>query len=542
MIDIKSKLFGFIEKLVHLLYRRPMSLAGKCRLLFGAAVILILALALLIPYFWMGKLTERTMLDSGQAVVNTIYEHHFKFDSQSEKGVAPLDATGLSLDASERMVKWLRFGVEDQKLDSELTERQKEAIESLKSNDRTNAMAWYQKQDGLVKINYVNIVRANKNCLRCHNPDGLSVAFNQNEPVGAVIVKIPGIKIKETFLINRICIIAAGLLAGAGAIIAFYIIAQRVILSPIRQLRALVNNVSEGNLDVRCGIKTRDEFERLGQALNQMLDGLVEGQEKLREANKQLDAKITELSERNIELFKANKLKSEFLANMSHEFRTPLNAILGFAEILREKSGDDIVKSKRYAENIISSGRNLLGMINDLLELAKAEAGKITLRIENTNIAELCKGLVAFFSPLTEKQKIKVRLTASDSIPIIRTDSGKVQQILYNLLSNAVKFTPENGKIEINTTMPNETTIRIAVSDTGSGIAEADKEKIFEKFRQADGSITRQTAGTGLGLAISTELAKLLAGSISLESKEGKGSIFWLDIPVVRAEENDEKP
>ena len=541
MIDIKSKIFGFIEKLLNLLYRRPISLASKFRVLFGAAVILILALALLIPYFWMGKLTERTMLDSGQAVVNTIYEHHFKLDSQSDKGPVPLDATGLSLDVSNRMVKWLRFGAEDKKPYAELTEKQNQAVESLKSNDRVDATAWHQKQDGVVKINYVNIVRANKNCLSCHNPDGLSVAFNQNEPVGAVIVKMPGIKIKETLLINRICIIAAGLLAGAGAIIAFYIIAQRVILSPIRQLRALVNNVSEGNLDVRCGIKTRDEFERLGQALNQMLDGLVEGQEKLRQANKQLDAKITELSERNIELFKANKLKSEFLANMSHEFRTPLNAILGFAEILREKSGDDIVKSKRYAENIISSGRNLLGMINDLLELAKAEAGKITLHIESTNITELCKGLVAFFSPLTEKQKIKVRLTASDNIPIIRTDPGKVQQILYNLLSNAVKFTPKNGKIEIKTTMPDETTVRIAISDTGPGIAEADREKIFEKFRQADGSITRQTQGTGLGLAISTELAQLLSGSISLESEEGKGSTFWLDIPVVRVEEIDEK-
>ena len=142
---------------------------------------------------------------------------------------------------------------------------------------------------------------------------------------------------------------------------------------------------------------------------------------------------------------------------------------------------------------------------------------------------------------LTEKQKIKVRFTAGDDIPVIKTDPGKVQQILYNLLSNAVKFTPKKGKIEIKTTMPNETTVRIAISDTGSGIAEADKKKIFEKFRQADGSITRQTTGTGLGLAISTELAKLLAGTISLESEEGKGSTFWLDLPVIRGEENNKK-
>ncbi|NIA17036.1 MAG: HAMP domain-containing protein [Planctomycetes bacterium] len=482
----------------------------------------------------MGKLTERAMLDAGQAVVNTVYENHFKFDSEPDKGLAALDEMGSALGASERIVKWLRFGAAEQKPGIEVTERQKETIEALKCDDRINSTAWSQKYDGVTKINYINLVRANKNCLQCHNPDGSAAAFNQNEPVGAIIVRMSGVKIRETILINRICIIAAGLLAGAGAIIAFYIIAQRIILSPIRQLRALVNNVSEGNLEVRCGIKTNDEFESLGQALNQMLDSLIEGQEKLRGANRQLDTKITELSERNIELFKANKIKSEFLANMSHEFRTPLNAILGFAEILREKHGEDPVKSKRYADNIINSGRSLLSMINDLLELAKAEAGKITLHLENTNIVELCRGLVAFFSPLTEKQKIKVRLSTDDNIPIIRTDPGKVQQILYNLLSNAVKFTPEKGKIEIKAAMPDETTVRISISDTGPGVAEADQKKIFEKFRQADGSITRQAAGTGLGLAISTELAKLLTAKISLQSQEGKGATFFLDLPVIR--------
>ena len=156
--------------------------------------------------------------------------------------------------------------------------------------------------------------------------------------------------------------------------VAFYSIAQRIILRPIRQLRALVGNVAEGNLDARSAIKTGDEYEKLSDAFNEMLDGLQESQEKIRQANVQLDAKIAQLSDRNIELFKANKLKSEFLANMSHEFRTPLNAILGFAQLLREKPADAPEKSKRYAENIIASGRSLLNMINDLLDLAKAQA------------------------------------------------------------------------------------------------------------------------------------------------------------------------
>ncbi|MHC4260733.1 MAG: ATP-binding protein [Planctomycetota bacterium] len=133
---------------------------------------------------------------------------------------------------------------------------------------------------------------------------------------------------------------------------------------------------------------------------------------------------------------------------------------------------------------------------------------------------------------MTKKKKIKVKLQMADDIPILMTDAGKVQQILYNFLSNSVKFTPERGRIEIRAQMTEEKTVRIAVIDTGCGISEADEEKIFEKFRQVDGSITRPSTGSGLGLAISRELAALLAGSIGIESEAGKGSTFWLDIPV----------
>jgi signal transduction histidine kinase len=331
---------------------------------------------------------------------------------------------------------------------------------------------------------------------------------------------------------NRLWTSIAGLLAAIGAMVAFYIIVQRVILRPIRQLRAMVNNISEGNLDARSAIKSGDEYERLSDAFNDMLDGLQESQEKLRQANKNLDAKIAQLSDRNIELFKANKLKSEFLANMSHEFRTPLNAILGFAQLLRERPADDIEKSKRYAENIITSGRSLLNMINDLLDFAKAEAGRIEVRIEKMSIRQLCENLTGFFVPLTEQKKIELALDIADDIPLVQTDYGKVQQILYNLLSNAIKFTSEGGSVRISAAMAGDVTVRISVADTGCGIAEEHKDRIFEKFRQLDGSITRQGSGTGLGLAICKELAELLAGSISVQSEVGKGSVFSLEIPV----------
>ncbi len=526
-----SKITAIIEKVRQTFEFEPLSIAAKCRRQFTAAVLLILALALLIPYFWMSKLAEKSNLDAGRAIVETVYQKHFDIQSHSPKGLAMLDAEGGVKAVQDSTVRWISFTDDSGLAEKGLTKKQIEVIDKLIKDKIINDQVWLEKTEGKTTTNYINIIRAKKNCLNCHNITGTATSYN--EPAGAVVVKLPGKQTATTVLMNRICIIGAGLLAGAGAIVAFYVIAQRVILSPIRQLRALVSNIAEGTLETRCAIKTGDEFQRLGDALNEMLDGLVEGQAKLRLANKQLDAKITELSERNIELFKANKLKSEFLANMSHEFRTPLNAILGFADILREKSGQDIEKSKRYAENIIKSGRALLTMINDLLEMAKAEAGKLKLHIEKTNIAELCNGLAAFFSPLTEKRKIKVRVNIADEIPVIHTDPGKVQQILYNFISNAIKYTDAGGKIEIKSFMPNDNTIRISVIDTGCGIAEKDQEKIFEKFRQVDGSIIRNEGGTGLGLAISKELASMLAANISLKSTPGQGSEFSLDLPIM---------
>lgn len=538
---MKRLLKQTLDGLLRLARLKPLSLAGKCRLQFGAAVVFILAVALLIPYFWMAKLTEKAALDAGRAAADTVFFRHMHLETDPAKGLAPLAETGAVRDAEDTPVRWVRFTEKGPAAPEQLTEEQLDVIERLKSDEHRYDYSWSQRRAGITQSNYVRIVMASANCMTCHHAAGSAGPFNLNEPVGAILVQTPAAEIARTILMNRIWTIVAGLLAGAGAIVAFYVIAQRVILRPIRQLRGLVHNVAEGNLDVRSSIKTDDEFERLSDAFNDMLDGLQQSQEKLRLANRQLDAKIAELSDRNIELFKANKLKSEFLANISHEFRTPLNAILGFAEILREKPSSEKLKTKRYAENIIASGRSLLNMVNDLLELAKAQAGKLQLHIQQTGIAELCRGVAAFFSPLTEKKKIKVKLLLDRNIPIIMTDPGKVQQILYNLFSNAVKFSPEKGKIEISTAMPDDNTVRIAVADTGLGIAPADQEKIFEQFRQADGSITRQSAGSGLGLAISKQLADMLAGKITIQSKPGQGSTFALELPLILPNQQSQK-
>jgi signal transduction histidine kinase len=513
------------------IWRKPLSLAEKCRLQFGAAVLFSLLLALLIPYFWMNKLTEKSSLDAGRAISQAVFERHFQLKMPGEKGLPRLSEKGILLEETDQIAEWIRLGGAGEERPETLGKIHRKKLDLLRQDTDNEDAAWMERQAGEMKNHYLRLVRAEENCLRCHVSQGTAPAFNKNQEIGLIVTQTPARGMAWTLFMNRLWVVVAGLLAATGAMIAFYTIIQRVILRPIRQLRGLVNNVAEGNYDIRSSIKTGDEYERLSEAFNHMLDNLMESQHKLERANQQLDAKISQLSEKNIELFKANKLKSEFLANMSHEFRTPLNAILGFAELLREKPDAEVEKSRRWAENIISSGRSLLNMINDLLDLAKAEAGKMEVRIEKTSIPQLLEGLTAFFSPLSEQKMLKVRLEVDDNIPLVQTDSPKVQQILYNLLSNAIKFTPERGRILIKAALT-DTTVRISITDSGPGISPEHQDKIFEKFRQLDGSITRKGEGTGLGLAICKQLADLLAATITLHSVKGEGSTFMLDLPI----------
>jgi signal transduction histidine kinase len=529
----------------------PLSLARKVQATFGAAVILVLALALLVPYIWMGKLATKSLLNAGRARSQVLLDRHFQLSGLGQTR-RPLDDIGQPRDVNDTDIRWIRFAEDDPNLVVEFGKDVNDMIADIKDDeDRDDSVRVLRTETGK-ETHYVRIFRATDHCINCHNQQGTASPFILDKPVGAALIRSRDLarERSNTIFLNTVWIFVAGLIGGTGAIVTFYVITQRLILRPIRQLRALANNVAEGNLETRSSIATRDEYEKLAKAFNHMLDVLQATQEKLRQANKQLDAKIAELSKRNIELFKANKIKSEFLANISHEFRTPLNAILGFAQVLREKPlGLRKAKAQRYAEHIITSGNSLLNMINDLLDLAKARAGKMDLHIQQVSVGDLLEALVSEFSLLADERKIKIKLLVDSDLPPLVTDVGRVRQILYNFLSNSLKFTPEHGRIEIQAifpapgssdTGPEERMIRLAVTDTGCGIADSDKQKIFEKFRQADGSLTRESTGSGLGLTISTELAAMLAGSIGLESPPSgceTGARFWLDIPITLTED-----
>lgn len=333
----------------------------------------------------------------------------------------------------------------------------------------------------------------------------------------------------------RAILIAVGIGAFFLAMIALYIIVKYIIIKPLKHLTDVSNDISRGKTELRAELKTNDEFEELAASFNRMLRHLTETQADLRGANHNLDAKVDELAQLNMRLYEMNRLKDDFLANMSHELRTPLNSIIGFSEVLH---GIDALtdKQKRYAQNIQKSGRVLLEMINDILDLAKIEAGKMELRPTEFDIDALLGAHCDMVRSLSDEKNIDLTVEPSADPQPLYQDQAKVQQILTNLLSNAIKFTPEGGRITVGARRLPDDRLEMWVTDTGIGIAEDDRRTIFEKFRQSskmleNDGLTREYSGTGLGLSIVKELCKLLGGEITVESALGQGSTFCVRLP-----------
>ena len=354
--------------------------------------------------------------------------------------------------------------------------------------------------------------------------------------VGIIDVKLPTNETQEVFW-TRIILGLAGLLAGFLAILVFYLISQKLILAPVRELKDLVTRITEGDQTARANLTTGDEYEELSDAFNDMLTELEKSRLELETINRSLDAKLGELAETNVALHESNRLKSEFLANVSHELRTPLTSIIGFGDLLRDMAQDegemDTKRLARYATNILTSGRMLLDIINDLLDLAKIEAGKIRIHRTQFSLCDLCEALGDFLQPMIDKKKQSFTIVLDDKMPLMTSDSGKIRQVLFNLLSNAIKYTPEQGAVGLEThVLDSSQRVRLVVWDTGPGIRTDDQDRIFEKFQQLDASVTRKFAGTGLGLPISRDLCLLLGGTVRVESQPGSGARFIIELPV----------
>ena len=244
---------------------------------------------------------------------------------------------------------------------------------------------------------------------------------------------------------------------------------------------------------------------------------------------------VKELKDANRELKEASEHKSVFLANMSHELRTPLNAIIGFSELMLDakESQFDGATQKRFLSQVHASGKHLLGLINDILDLAKVEAGQMELRLQDVAVEPVIAQAIELVEPLAGQKQIKIHSDAASAGAVL-ADAGKLKQMLLNLVSNAIKFTPEGGTVTI-TARRLQGAVEIAVGDTGIGISEADQAKIFVEFHQVDPGPGRRQQGTGLGLALTRRFALLHGGDVRVTSKVGEGSVFTLRLPLQAA-------
>ena len=340
------------------------------------------------------------------------------------------------------------------------------------------------------------------------------------------------------------------------------IVSIRRNLVPINILKKCANNIARGEYDQKIMIQSGDEFEELAEAFNFANQRLAllqhenrQAQHSLINARDNLEKKVIERTE---ELAKANetalaasKAKSEFLANMSHELRTPLNHIIGFTELVLDKSfGDLNAKQTEYLNDVRGSSHHLLSLINDILDLSKVEAGKLELQPAEVNLPGLLENCFIMIKNKANKHAIQLKLETDGVADTIKADERKLKQIMYNLLSNAAKFTPDGGKIKvcaknhrlkdkdsIDSGRHEHNAVKISVSDTGIGIPENDLDRVFFPFEQVHHSAGQMTQGTGLGLSLTKQLVELHNGTIWAESQgKNQGTTFIFILPTFRSD------
>jgi len=551
------------------------SLERKCRFLFGACLLLLITAS----FWWYGSQTEKLVYrqdsKTGRLLADQVMlVKHWEALESKEQRIPPGEWPALETDGgflpmikdlsrrlSKHEYKW--DFIRPESSDGEGLPRDEfewkvldRFVKSRPEAGDENAEPEFEERLDTEKneYQYYQPIRAEESCLVvCHRevPGGVGLdlglggsglvlgrvtAEAPGELLSIVKITIPHGPTQKAMDLNRAILLATAIVTVFLAMIASYVIVRYVIVKPLRHLRDVSDAVSRGNTSLRAEIQTGDEFEALAVAFNRMLRHLVAVQEELRQVNADLDNKVDQLAQVNMRLYELNTIKSDFLATMSHELRTPLNSILGFSDVLTSIDTLD-EKQKRYVENIRNSGRVLLDMINDILDLAKIESGKMDTRLTDFKIEQLIQAQCDMARPLTERKNIDLEVRPADDLPAMHQDQARVQQVLGNLLSNAIKFTPEGGRITISARRDTDDFLVMEVADTGVGIAEEDQQAIFEKFRQGrtampgGDAMTREYSGTGLGLSIVRELCKLLGGEVTVESELGRGSTFTARLP-----------
>jgi signal transduction histidine kinase len=357
--------------------------------------------------------------------------------------------------------------------------------------------------------------------LRGERAGVLGVAFSSK-------VLVAGIQSKAAML---------ALLVGIAVLVALLIglLTARAITKPVEQLVSATQALKQGDLHVRAPEGSRDEIGTLSESFNTMAA-------QIETSHRELEQKVAErtaaLKTANAQLVRTSSAKSAFIAALSHELRTPLNGIIGFADMLSDPlfGEHSAEETKQLALNITASGRHLLGLINDLLDMAKIEAGKIDIKPAPVDVALLANEVEGGLTALARAKNITMITEFGERPPRAMADPARLRQVLFNLISNAIKFTPEGGRIMIDA-VHDQNTVTISVSDTGPGLSQEETVRIFQPYERGDAA--RESDGAGLGLSLARSLVELQGGRIWVESQKGKGSTFSFSLPLAQVEPID---
>jgi two-component system, NarL family, sensor histidine kinase BarA len=516
------------------------SLERKCRFLFGGGLLLLIAGS----FYLYGRQTTELVYQQNKTaarllIAPVILVKHWRWSEGNQEFSLGETVGKIADDLKPPDLKDYGWALINADLE----------VSTARPTDTAGYNAWLALKQGKNEVEqtvrekkqrryeYYGAVYATETCVHCHRQRNKNPQLQAGDLLGMVKITFPLDRMQRSLAWNNAILLATAIVTAFLAMLAAYAIVRYVIVKPVLHLKDVSDSIARGALDQRADIRTGDEFEELSHAFNRMLRHLVTVQEELQSLNKGYEAKNDELAQANLRLYDLNNIKNEFLATMSHELRTPLNSILGFSDVLIGANNLSD-KQRRYVSHIQSSGKNLLHLINDVLDLAKIESGKMDVHPADVSIADLIERLVGGMLPMAEKKSLEVVTDVDPQLPIVWQDQGKLQQILGNLLSNAIKFTPDGGRIRVAAHCLAPDRIELTVEDTGIGIPLEEQERVFEKFRQGKSPVAnrdplaREFEGSGLGLSIVRELSKLLGGDVKLVSEFGRGSIFTVTLPV----------
>ena len=435
-----------------------------------------------------------------------------------------------------------------------------EALELFYADKNVKEVYKIAEYKGVDSFRYVVPMTIDETCLGCHGgPAGerdvlgySKEGWDIGDLAGVLSIVMP----IELYVENTRSVILRETTFFMGTLILFMLIVYyataRLVTNPIHRLKLVTEELRMGNLDIRVNadeIDAQGEIRELTEHFDSMINELrtlyndLEVKVDLRtqdlaRANNILEQQQQQLEKVNNFLKEDNEYKSEFLAIMSHELRTPLTSIIAFTDLMDKALPDRTEKIDSMLHEVKINGQTLLALINNILDMARIQAGRTELQLEQVDLVDVINAVEAVVEPIAQMKKLRLFTNVDDDIPVVRLDREKMRRIVENLVSNAIKFTPEGGRIEVGVEFNvADKNIIINVTDDGIGIGRGHLDLIFDKFVQGDSSIQRPYNGSGLGLALTRELVEMHGGNITVKSELGKGSTFTVTIPVTVCEE-----